>query len=218
MMRPVARHSQFFIAAAVGVVIFVVARSIPLDQAATLGADAFFLTYSALILAKIPSLTPEQLRAHARSDDLPVLLIFAVTLLIVGVAAAALFTLINAPKNPTRLDLMLALLSLPLGWFTIHAMAALHYAHIFWEHADKASKSASEPRPAGGLDFPGEAAPNGFDFLYFAATIGMTAQTADVGITSSKMRHAVLLHAIVSFFFNTVIVAAAVNLAVSLGN
>jgi uncharacterized membrane protein len=31
------------------------------------------------------------------------------------------------------------------------------------------------------------------------------------------MRRAVLVHGIVSFFFNTVIVAAAVNVAVSLG-
>jgi uncharacterized membrane protein len=45
----------------------------------------------------------------------------------------------------------------------------------------------------------------------------MTAQTADTGIASAAMRRAVLLHGIASFFFNTVIVAAAVNVAVSLG-
>jgi uncharacterized membrane protein len=46
----------------------------------------------------------------------------------------------------------------------------------------------------------------------------MTAQTADTGITTTQMRRIVLVHSIVSFFFNTVIVAAAVNLAVSLGS
>ncbi|TIS73631.1 MAG: DUF1345 domain-containing protein, partial [Mesorhizobium sp.] len=42
--------------------------------------------------------------------------------------------------------------------------------------------------------------------------------TADTGITTSRMRQVVLVHSILSFFFNTVIVAAAVNLAVSLGS
>ena len=46
----------------------------------------------------------------------------------------------------------------------------------------------------------------------------MTAQTADTGITTSHMRRVVLVHSILAFFFNTVIVAAAVNLAVSLGS
>jgi len=46
--------------------------------------------------------------------------------------------------------------------------------------------------------------------------IGMTAQTSDVGVTTTAMRKVTLLHSIVSFFFNTVLVAAAVNAAVSL--
>lgn len=218
MSRFAARHNLFLVAALLGFVVFAAATALRLQQAVTLGADAFFLAYSVLVLLKMPGLTPQQLHAHARSEDLPVMLIFAVTLLIVGVAATALFTLINAPHGPSRLQLVLALLSLPLGWFTIHAMAALHYAHLYWVRDDQADEAGKGLRPAGGLDFPGKALPNGFDFLYFAATVGMTAQTADVGITASKLRRAVLLHAIVSFFFNTVIVAAAVNLAVSLGN
>lgn len=71
--------------------------------------------------------------------------------------------------------------------------------------------------PIEGLDFPGGKPPERSDFLYFSAVIGMTAQTADTNITTSRMRRIVLIHSIVSFFFNTVIVAAAVNLAVSLG-
>jgi uncharacterized membrane protein len=67
------------------------------------------------------------------------------------------------------------------------------------------------------LDFPETERPQGWVFLYFATVIGMTAQTADTGITTTQMRRIVLLHSIVAFFFNTVIVAAAVNLAVSLG-
>ena len=46
----------------------------------------------------------------------------------------------------------------------------------------------------------------------------MTAQTSDVAITTTAMRKFNLVHAVVSFFFNTVLVAAAVNVAVSLAS
>ena len=89
-------------------------------------------------------------------------------------------------------------------------MAAMHYAHAFW------STQSSGNTRGHGLDFPGTSEPGGYDFLYFSFVIGMTAQTSDVAITSTSMRKINLLHAVVSFFFNTVLVAAAVNGAVSL--
>ena len=73
-------------------------------------------------------------------------------------------------------------------------------------------------QPVGGLSFPGgDTPPQGWDFLYFAIVIGMTAQTADVEVTTTRMRRLVIVHSVVAFFFNTIIVAAAVNLAVTLG-
>jgi uncharacterized membrane protein len=131
----------------------------------------------------------------------------------------SLFQLITSKDSAGALALTFALASVPLGWFTIHAMTALHYAHIYWmDDPETVSESKSKKKiPVGGLDFPGTAQPQGWDFLYFATVIGMTAQTADTAITTTQMRHVVLKHSVVSFFFNTVIVAAAVNLAVSLG-
>jgi uncharacterized membrane protein len=91
----------------------------------------------------------------------------------------------------------------------------LHYAHVYW--SDEAGET-TEKKPAGGFEFPGTKHPQGWDFLYFSTVIGMTAQTSDTSVTTAHMRRIVLAHSIVSFFFNTVIVAAAVNLAVSLGD
>ena len=51
-----------------------------------------------------------------------------------------------------------------------------------------------------------------------AFIVGMTAQTSDTAITTTEMRKMNLLHAIVSFFFNTVLVAAVVNAAVALAS
>ena len=58
--------------------------------------------------------------------------------------------------------------------------------------------------------------PDGYDFLYYSLVIGMTAQTADVDVTETAMRKLTLIHAVVSFFFNTVILAVVVNAAVTL--
>ncbi|MGE8585658.1 MAG: DUF1345 domain-containing protein, partial [Agrobacterium tumefaciens] len=91
-------------------------------------------------------------------------------------------------------------------------MTALHYAHLYWRPETVDGKR----KHRGGMDFPATKEPCGYDFLYFAVVIGMTAQTSDVAVTTTPMRKVTLLHSIVSFFFNTVLVAAAVNAAVAL--
>jgi uncharacterized membrane protein len=214
MRQSLRRHVPFALSAALGLAALAGALvlSVPLPYA--IGANVFFLAYLALVFRDLPKLTPDFLSRNASEEDPPVAVIFAVTLCVVGVAVALLFQLINAPQGPQTGQLLFSLLSLPLGWATIHVMAAMHYAHVYWiGDGGKRSKGKAEPR--GGLDFPGDEDPGGIDFLYFSMTIGMTAQTADTAITSSAMRRIVTLHAVVSFFFNTVLVAAAVNLAVS---
>jgi len=173
-------------------------------------ANIFFAVYLTLEFRKFRALTPEYLKKHAATMDEPAWVIVAVTFAAVMVAVGSLFVLINEAARPSALDLVLALTSVALGWVSIHTMTALHYAHLYWRPAGKAGATQQ------GLDFPGDDEPGGYDFLYYALVIGMTAQTADVGITRTSMRKLTLIHAVVSFFFNTVLVAAAVNVAVSL--
>jgi uncharacterized membrane protein len=210
---------QFAISACVGIPAFVIAliSGVPLAYSILIGANVFFAAFVVLVIAQMPLRTGRYLSKNAREIDLPVLGIFAVTLGVVAVATVLLFQLINH-KDRDPIELSFALLSIPLGWFTIHAMAALHYAHVYWMDGDAIDAETKKKIPVGGLDFPGGKRPEGWDFLYFATVIGMTAQTADTAITTSHMRRVVLVHSILSFFFNTVIVAAVVNLAVSLGN
>lgn len=210
---------QFAVSAGIGIVALLVALLLHAPLAYSIGANVFFIAYIVLVLAQMPLLSADFLSRNARATDQPVLVIFIVTLVVVGVATVSLFLLINSKDSAGAAALTFALASVPLGWFTIHAMAALHYAHVYWmDDPETASESKSRKKmPVGGFDFPGTERPQGWDFLYFATVIGMTAQTADTGITTTQMRRIVLLHSIVAFFFNTVIVAAAVNLAVSLG-
>lgn len=212
------RHFPFYLAVLTGLLALSVSYWLEPELAIEVSANAFFLVYLVLTAIKFPRLTAAFLKKHAAGADEPAWVIFAVTFGAVVVAVGSLFILINEGGSRDPLQFCLALASVPLGWFTIHTMAALHYAHRFWRpDGDAPAKARAKPEPHGGLEFPGTREPEGYDFLYFAFVTGMTAQTSDVGITTVTMRKLNLLHAVVSFFFNTVLVAAAVNLAVSLG-
>jgi uncharacterized membrane protein len=74
----------------------------------------------------------------------------------------------------------------------------------------------SRSKTRGGLKFAGENTPDYWDFLYFALTIGMTAQTSDTAVASRRMRRLAIVHGIVSFVFTTAVIALTVNLAAQL--
>lgn len=207
------RHIPFY--AAIGAAAPALAGALWLrpDFAVTIAAIAFFLSYLLLTAWRLPHLTAAYLEHYATDTDEPVAIIFAVTVAAVAVSTGSLFVVLNRPAA-TGLEFVLAFASVALGWLTVHTMAALHYAHLYWRPGStQASGDAGRS-----LAFPGDDPPGVYDFLYFAFVIGMTAQTSDVAITSTAMRKVNLLHAVVSFFFNTVLVAAAVNAAVSLAS
>ena len=205
------RHAPFYAGGISALIAFLPCLWIAPKIAVEFSAIVFFLVYLLLIARRLPRLTGHYLKRNAAGTDEPAIVIFAVTLAAAAVSMVSLFSVLNAGGTQTRFELVLAFTSVALGWLTVHTMAAMHYAHRYW------SPDMSEPgQDDHGLDFPGKAEPGGYDFLYFAFIIGMTAQTSDVAITSTGMRKINLLHAVVSFFFNTVLVAAAVNAAVSL--
>jgi uncharacterized membrane protein len=176
-----------------------------------LPAILFFTVYLTLSFQRLRRLTPAYLKQHADVPDAPAFVILGVTVLAIVAAIGALFLALNREQQAGAAELALAVAAVVLGWLTIHTMAAMHYAHVYWRPS-----RAHENGRHGGLDFPGTADPCGHDFLYFSLVIGMTAQTSDVVITSTAMRKLNLVHATISYFFNTVLVAAAVNAAVSL--
>lgn len=210
-MRAPARHRPFYIAAAAAALSLVSAAWAPPLIVLIIASNVFFAVYVALSLAKLSRLTGTSLRVDAAASDIPVWVIFLITLSTVAVAVGALFVILNSDRAPGGWVLVLSALAVPLGWATIHLMAAIHYAHFYWEESH-------DGKPGRGLEFPGTHSPGGIEFIYFAFVIGMTAQTSDVAITSSAVRRMNLAHAVVSFFFNTVLVAAAVNAAVALGS
>jgi uncharacterized membrane protein len=112
------------------------------------------------------------------------------------------------------LHLGLAGLTILSAWTFIHAIFAQHYAHEYF--VERASEMHLPPEQRGGLEFPGAGSPNYTDFLYFAFVIGVAAQTADVAICSRPMRRVALVHCVLSFLFNTTILALTINIAAGL--
>lgn len=205
------RYRSFIVAGVIALIALPFVALYETSVTIELPAILFFAAYLTLSFLRLRRLTPAYLKQRADVADAPAFVILGVTTLAIVAAIGALFLALNREQKAGLPELSLAVAAVVLGWLTIHTMAAMHYAHVYWRPS-----RASENGRRGGLDFPGTADPCGHDFLYFSLVIGMTAQTSDVVITSTAMRKLNLLHATISYFFNTVLVAAAVNAAVSL--
>lgn len=205
------RHAAFYIGVVVGAVTCIAFLFLAPPYAIAVGANMMFACYLVLAALELPVLTADYLMRRPDDADSPVVAIFGVTGIVVVVAVGSLFLTLNDGGHADGLQITLSVVSLLLGWFTVHTMAGLHYAHEYYVDDEPGSGRAV----VGGLDFPGGKGPDGFDFLYFSYVIGMTAQVADVAITSRAMRRRVTLHGVFSFLFNTVIVAATVNVIVA---
>ncbi len=171
-----------------------------------------FLCLTALIINGVP---PEMLRRRARQLDPRRWVILAI---IVAAAAISLFALgFTLQKEPDETALrlasrlLLAGLTVVVSWTLTHTTFALHYAHHYY--GDGPAPGPEDDR--GGLAFPGNELPDYWDFLYFSFVVGMTCQVSDVQVTSRGMRRLTLFHGVLAFFFNTVILALAINLLAS---
>jgi uncharacterized membrane protein len=175
--------------------------------------------FCVLFLAWLTILTTpvHKLRSRAKEQDVSRLVIF---IFVVVAACAALFAvgfLISVNKGELRghltVHLVLALGTVVFSWSMVHTAFGLRYAHAFYGDSD----DLSADERAGGLLFPGsERMPDYFDFAYFSFVVGMTCQVSDVQITSRRMRRLTLMHSVLSFGFNTVILALLVNTVSSL--
>ena len=205
------RHAAFYSGVGVGALACVLCLFLSPKFAVAAGANCMFITYLSLTAIEFRSLTAEFLRQRPDDADAPVFAILFVTTLVVVVAVIFMFLALNSGSNADMLEIAASITSVLLGWFTVHTMAAPHYAHEYYRDA-----GGKTDEIVAGLKFPGEEPPDGGAFLYFSYVLGMTAQVADVAVTSRAMRRLVTIHGVFSFFFNTVIVAATVNVVVTI--
>ena len=104
--------------------------------------------------------------------------------------------------------ILFALATVAGSWLLLPTLFAMNYASLYYR-----------TQHGSGLQFPDADKtfkPDYADFLYFSFTIAVASQTADVAISNRPMRRLVLLQSVLSFVFNTTILAFTINIAASL--
>ena len=168
--------------------------------------------YLVLAWMMIGSTSVEQMRWRARvqDDGAAVVLFLTVAAAVASLAAIVmeLSGLKSLPPARQELHLLLVAVTFLSSWLLVHTSFALHYAHAYYVSEGKHTSPA--------LEFLRQESPVYLDFLYFATVIGMTSQTADVVIASTRMRRIVMAQGLISFVFNTTLLALTINIAASL--
>lgn len=176
--------------------------------------DSGAICFLVLAWAMITSATPQKMRHRARVEDEGRWTILILVVVAACMSLLAIGFLLKDQKGLTAfiltLHLALAGVTVVCSWLLTHTMFALHYAHDYYRDSDLSSAKSTDK--ARGLDFPQEELPDYCDFLYFSFVIGMTCQVSDVQITSQAMRRLALMHGVLTFFFNTVILALSINI------
>lgn len=177
-------------------------------------ADSADLGFDGAALVFLASLVPLFLtrrdaaamrKQAARNDANRVLVLAITTLLTVVIMAAIAGELPHVGHGGGHWVLVKLIGTLLLTWLFANVVYALHYAHLFYMAGDVAGEDAR------GLDFPGGEDPDYLDFFYFAFTLGMTFQTADVNITGKPIRRIAVLHGFAAFVFNIGVIAFTIN-------
>jgi len=194
----------------VGGAVFLGARyAMDAAVAATLAWVLGVASFLGLTLLAVIGATPQRIRARARAIDESATMIFILIVAGAAVSLGALGFVLQRPAGgalpATRV--VIACLAIVASWLLAHTSFALHYAHIYY-----GDPGALKTEERGGLDFPGHEPPDYWDFLYYSLVVGMTCQVSDVQVTSREMRRVTLAHGVLSFIFNTGVLALAINI------
>ena len=206
--RSIAIRPRFYCSAAVGALaLLLLPRGWSGNMRGAVAWDAGAAVYLLLAVKVMLSCKGDVIRARAaRQDDSRIVVLFIVLLAILASFVAIGGLLVEAKEVARYLRVMhlaLAAATIILAWAVTQVVFTLHYAHEFY-------------RPGSvdqGLAFPADTHPDYWDFFYFATSIGAASQTSDVAVRSKPLRRLVTLHAIISFFFNTAVLALTINLA-----
>ena len=205
-------HRRFITALLLGLVAFGVSYLLGRPQSAALqiiiAGDVFFVLYLGLTAGYVRRTTAPELRARAANPDEGLPLILLVTAATVAISLASVFLLVEGGGSGRR-----------------PRPAARRRCRPAWLADDpcdgRIPLRKSLLRAGGGwrcrrAEFPKTPEPGLWDFLYYAYVVGMTAQVSDVAVSREEQRRVTLVHGIFSFFYNTVILALAVNAAANL--
>ncbi|WP_234733180.1 DUF1345 domain-containing protein [Tellurirhabdus bombi] len=199
-------HHRLFIALAVAVGVFgFLPNSFAMPTRLVItwlgfSLTSLLLTWTALFLAH-----PLHIRSFYQMQDSSRTLIFLFVLVAAFSSLFAVIGLLSKSQNMSELSRhsFLCILAIISSWSLVHTIFTIRYAHLYYDR--EAGQLAK------GLEFPGDEEPDYLDFAYFSFIIGMTSQVSDVAISSKPIRRLALLHGILAFVFNAVIIALSIN-------
>jgi len=193
------RRPRLLTSAALAVAVYcALAAFMPSARAMLFAFNAGSSLFIGLMLRLMSQSTTATRRHRASRQQEGKVQVLLASLCVVGVVIGSLSVELHAAKEKSFWDIGLASSSILLSWLFVVFIFSQHYAHNCYTQE-------------GQLSFPGTPEPNYWDFLYFAAILSMCCQTSDVTVNSSAMRRLVLLHGVVSFFFNIIIIGITVN-------
>jgi uncharacterized membrane protein len=205
-MRVVYSRPRTFVSLGIGILVcLLLPGSFRLVTRLLIGWDALIAVYLTLVYSMMVNQDHSHIRRAAIMQDDGRFVLLMVTAVGAFASIAALVAELGTHRGVA--ELTLAVTTIALSWAAVHTTFALHYAHDYYRHA----------KP-GGLQFPsGDTHEHAdyWDFVYFSFVIGMTAQVSDVGITDKTIRRTATAHGIVSFIYNTALLALTVNIAAS---
>jgi uncharacterized membrane protein len=159
---------------------------------------------------------PYEVRRTARLQDASRTFLFVVVVTAATASLFAVFILLgsvkNLPPGSFAAHVALSVGAIGLSWTLVHTLFCIRYAHFYYLEAHTVDRKNIE----GGLIFPSDDQPDYSDFAYFSFVIGMTCQVSDVQIAAKEMRRLALVHGLISFAFNTAILAMFVNIVAGL--
>ena len=223
-LRHVLIRIRLFASFVVGLmVVLVLPPSLDVTSRLLVGWNVAIVTYLVLVGIMMARSTHESMRKRARELDegRHTVLVLAMAAALSSLAAIVfeLFNLRSVPPGVAALHIGLSVATILTSWSFVHVIFTEHYAHGFYfdRNADGGDGGGEKDVPRGGeLRFPGQPRPDYLDFLYFSFTIGVANQTADTAVVSRGMRALVLIHSVISYFFNTIILALTINIAASM--
>lgn len=184
-------------------------------EAPAIGWAVASLIYVLWVWAVIGRLDPGGTRSHATTEDpsrgvTDLLILAANVASLAAVAAVVIDSHRGSSSGKDELGAgLIALSSVALSWMLIQTLFTLRYAELYYDP----EKRGEEP---GGINFNQERPPQYSDFAYLATSLGMTYQVSDTNLGNHRIRAEALKHGLLSYLFGTVILAATINLLISL--
>ena len=172
---------------------------------------SFSLSVIIMLWITFLSSHPREVAKIARLQDSSRTMIFAFVITGSLISLAAVYFLLKSVKShagDVNGHILLSITAVFISWWMVHTIFTTRYAHLYYD----ITNDDGTTRPVGGLLFPEEEHPDYMDFVYFSFVIGMTFQVSDVNITSRQIRRLAWLHGLISFVFNTAIVALGINI------